>query len=198
MKTKRNNKHVKYYLSILSAGALLLAGCTSSFGQKTQASPSAVSEPATKLEAFQSRTGIVRIKGYSEVATIKNVSIDAWEFRDAANPASRAPGIVVEVKEYSSYGNSRENRAFVDADEIDSLLRGIDYISKAEKSVTKFSNFEAIYHTKGDLRITVFNNRNGKIQAAVDCGKIGKTTAFLELTELAKLRDAIALAQSQL
>jgi hypothetical protein len=192
------------YLSILSTGALLLAGCTSSFGQKAQSgqknqsSSSAVSEPATKLEAFQSRTGIVRIKGYSEVATIKGVSIEAWEFRDAADPASRAPGIVVEVKEYSSYGNSRENRAFVDADEIDSLLKGIDYISKVEKSVTKFSNFEAIYLTKGDLRITVFSNRNGKLQAAVDCGKIGKTTAFLELAELAKIRDAIALAQSQL
>jgi hypothetical protein len=195
MKTKRNNEYVKY-LSILSAGALLLSGCASSFGQKPQTS--AVSGPATKLEAFQSRTGMVRIKGFTEVAAIQGVSIQAWEFRDAANPASRAPGIVVEVKEYSAYGNSRENRAFVDADEIDSLLKGIDYISRAEKSVTKFSNFEAVYDTKGDLRITAFNDRNGKIKAAVDCGKIGKTTAFLELTELAKLRDAIALAQSQL
>ena len=48
--------------------------------------------PATKLEAFQARTGAVLIRGYSTVGTLRgegsDVSVDAREFRDGSNPNS--------------------------------------------------------------------------------------------------------------
>jgi hypothetical protein len=157
--------------------------------------------PATKLEAFQSQTGIVLIRGYSTVGSLRSLSsevvVDAREFRDGSNPNSpRATGVSITVKESGRL--ERENTSYIDLDEIDSLLKGIEYISKVTKDVTKLALFEVDYRTKGDLRITVFNSDRGDVSAAVSSGTIGRTRAFIKLTELEKLRGLIATAKSML
>ena len=87
----------------------------------------------------------------------------------------------------------------MDADEIDSLLKGIDYISKVTRDVTKLDGFEAEYHTKGDFRVTVFSGgSDGVMGAAVSSGRIGKTQVFLKPTDLDGLRQAIILAKGKL
>src|ERR1035437_7393021 len=93
--------------------------------------------PATKLEAFQSRTGVGLIRGYSTVGTLRavgsEVSVDAREFRDGSNPNSpRAIGVAITVKETGRL--ERENTSYVDLDEIDSLLKGIEYIRSEEQT----------------------------------------------------------------
>jgi hypothetical protein len=157
--------------------------------------------PATKLEAFQARTGVVLIRGYTTVGSIRGmgatvVSVDAREFRDAANPNSRATGISIEVKESGRL--ERENTSFVDSEEIDALLKGIEYIAKIGKDVTKLENFEADYRTKGDLRIGVFSAAGGKVSAVVASGRIGRTRAFIELKQLDELRRLIVAAKAKL
>ena len=152
--------------------------------------------PATKLEAFQARTGVVLIRGYTEIGTIggrsSTVTVTAREFRDASNPTSRATGIAIEVKEVGRL--ERQNTSFVDADEIDSLLKGIDYIAKIGKDITKHENFEVDYRTKGDLRIGVFNSgRSGNIHAVIASGRIGRTSAF----DFSLYRDEGARGASQ-
>ena len=91
----------------------------------------------------------------------------------------------------------RENTSYIDIDEIDSLVKGIEYLSKVSKDVTKLDQFEVDYRTKGDLRITVFNSPRG-VSAAVSSGTVGRTRAFIELAELEKLRDLILAAKSKL
>jgi hypothetical protein len=89
--------------------------------------------PATKLEAFSARTGIVLVKGYTTLGTVNGmgrVSIDVREFRDASNPKSVQYGVAFEVKESGRL--ERENTSFIDEDEIDPLIRGLDYISKID------------------------------------------------------------------
>ena len=157
--------------------------------------------PATKLEAFQSRTGVVLIRGYSTVGTLRalggEVTVDAREFRDGSNPNSpRATGISITVREAGRL--ERENTSYIDLDEIDSLLKGIEYISKVNKDVTKLALFEVDYRTKGDLRITVFNNAKGDVSASVSSGTFGRTNAFINLANLEKLRELIATAKSKL
>ncbi len=180
-------------IAYLMAAALLCAA--PSFGQDQAQSKT----PATKLETFQARTGIVLIRGYSTVGRMTGIGgqvvVDAREFRDGNNPnAPRATGISITVKETGRL--ERENTSFVDADEIDSLVKGIEYISKATKEVTKLDQFEVDYRTKGDLRITVFNSNRGEVSAAVTSGTIGRTNAYIKLAELEKLRDLILLAKS--
>jgi hypothetical protein len=90
----------------------------------------------------------------------------------------------------------RESLSFVDYDEIESLLRGIDYISKIERNVTSLKDFEAEYRTKGDFAITTFNEHNGSIGVAVSSGRFGKVSAYLKLSDLPQLRTFIVNAKS--
>lgn len=162
-----------------------------------QEQPDATQPPlATKLEAFSARTGIVLIKGFSTLGTVNgmgSVSIDAREFRDASNPKSAQYGVTFEVKESSRL--EREHTSFIDEDEIDSLIRGLDYISKIKANVTTFRDFEAQYTTKGDLSITVFSGRGGEINLAVSSGRIVKTTAYLKLADAEQIRSLLSEAK---
>jgi hypothetical protein len=152
--------------------------------------------PTTKLEAFSARTGIVLVKGFTTLGTVNGmgrVSIDVREFRDASNPKSAQYGVAFEVK--TSGRLERENTSFIDEDEIDSLVRGLDYISKIDRSVTTFGNFEAQYRTKGDLSLVVFSGGGGEISLAVSSGRIGKTTAFLKLADVEQIRSLLGEAK---
>ncbi len=132
------------YHRIPLIGVLLFASVGFAHGQQTKEPP----PPATKLEEFSAKTGIVVIRGFSTIGEVRgmgSVTITAREFRDASNPKLRQTGLTVEVKESGRL--ERESTSFVDYDEIDSLLRGIDYISKIERNVTSLKDFEAEYRT---------------------------------------------------
>lgn len=153
---------------------------------------------STKLEAFQAKTGIVVIRGYTTVGRIRAlglISVDARDFRDASNPKIRLTGVSITVKESGRL--ERENIAFIDGDEVDSLLAGLDYISKATKDVSSLESFEVEYRTKGGFRITVFNDSNGELSVAVSAGSIGKTSVYLKLPQLLELRQLIIDAKAK-
>ena len=157
-------------------------------------------EPSTKLEAFQAKTGVVIIRSYSTVGLINavggNIRVDAREFCDASDPNISVTGISVSIKETSRL--ERENTSFVDADEIESLLQGLDYVAKASQEVTKLENFEIEYRTKSHFGVIVFNDRKGQLSVAVQSGRVGKTRAYLDLSGLDELRKLIVTAQSKL
>jgi TRAP-type C4-dicarboxylate transport system substrate-binding protein len=93
----------------------------------------------------------------------------------------------------------RQNTSFVAADEIDSLLKGIDYIAKIGNDITKHENFEVDYRTKGDLRISVFNSsRSGNISAVIASGRIGRTQTFIGMRDLEEFRKLIDAAKAKL
>lgn len=172
-------------LKILCAALIAFPVCAQNTDVPTKAA-------STKIEAFSSRTGIVMIKGFQEVGRIRGtgmVTIDAREYRNASNPKQAEYGVLFEVKESGRL--ERENRSFVDADEIDALIQGIDYISGITKSITPLSNFEAEYRTKGDFSIVVFSQSGGELGVAVASGRVGKTNAFLKISDLERLKELI-------
>jgi hypothetical protein len=137
------------------------------------------------------------IRGFSTIGEVRgmgSVTVTAREFRDASNPKLRQSGLSVEVKESGRL--ERESTSFVDYDEIESLLHGIDYISKIERNVTSLKNFEAEYRTKGDFGITTFSEHNGSIGVAVSSGRFGKVSAFLKLSDLPQLRAYVLNAKT--
>jgi hypothetical protein len=154
-------------------------------------------EPQTKLEQFQAKTGTVIIMGFSTVGTVQalfgsTITVETREFTDASN-GNKQFGITIEVKE-----SGRENKSFIDLDEIDSLLKGIDYIAAVNNTVTKLSKFQADYRTRGDFAVSIFSTSKGDIGAAVKTGRFGGASAFLDVKELPKLRQLIATAQTTL
>ncbi len=177
----------------LIAISLVLAG-------QARARPEPQATPKTKLEAFEAQSGAVIIRGFSKIGELRGiyggmVTVESKEFLNATT-ASREFGITLEVSEASRL--ERENTSYIDYDEIASLLKGIDYIAKVDKSVTKFEHFQADYKTKGDLRISTFSDKSGEIMVAITSGTIGAATAYLKMADLAKLRELIASAKSRL
>lgn len=157
------------------------------------------SQPSTKLEAFSARTGIVLIKGFANVGVVNGlgrVSIDAREFRDASNPKQAQYGITIEVKESGRL--ERASISFIDEDEVDSLIGGLEYISKIDRNVTSLGNFEAQYRTKGDFAMTVFSGKGGEISLAVSSGRIGRASAFLKLSDADQIRSILLEAKKQI
>jgi hypothetical protein len=103
--------------------------------------------------------------------------------------------MVVEVKESSRL--EREGHSYVDYDEIEPLLRGIDYVLKVDSSATKLADFQADYHTKGDLTITTFSS-GGAVKAAITSGRIGSVDLILNTSDLQTFRNLVATAKTQL
>lgn len=157
--------------------------------------PQAKPEPQTKMERFQARTGAVLIKNFSEIGSLPGLggtaSATSWEFIDAQT-AKKEYGISIEVKESSRL--AREDRAFIDYDEIDSLLKGIDYISTVKKG--KLHNFQADYKTTGDLKVSVFDEADGTTQAAVSVGRISAVSVYYDIATFGAFRKMIVDAKA--
>lgn len=185
-------------LRLLGFAVAAMVGFSSAAIAQNQQQPPTQSQPKTKLEAFTGETGVVMVKGYTDVGAIQaqgRVTVTAMTFRSAQDDQQRA-GIVVAIKGGGTY--DREGTSYIDLDEVDGLLKGIDYIAKADNAVTKLKNFEAIYSTKGDLKLTVFSNSQGGRSAAIQSGTYGPATAWLTMDQLQKLRGLIVAAREAL
>lgn len=156
-------------------------------------------EPRTKLEAIEDRHSTVIIKSFTRVTTVEvgGIRIDAVEMREMGN-VSRAKGIVVVVLTGETSNRPRDNRAFVDYEEIEPLLTAIDAVSRVDETMTKFPGFEAKYRTLGDLEITVFRQTRSGNAALLSTGVCEQSRTTLTLDELAKMRALIHEAKTRL
>ena len=156
-------------------------------------------EPRTKLEAIEWQYERVLLKGFSQIATFMardvEVRVDAVELKDTST-ATRAIGLVIALRETGE--NPRENRSFIDYDEIDRLLQGLTAIGRVNESVTKLASFEARYRTSGDLEIVVFRQSRSGIAASLTAGICDRVTAPLTLDELDRLKAHIVEAKTRL
>ena len=82
-----------------------------------------------------------------------NVRLDAVEIKDNAD-STRALGFVIALTELGD--KPRENRSFIDYEEIDRLIKAMESVSRVNETMTKLAGFEARYRTLGDLEINVF------------------------------------------
>jgi hypothetical protein len=156
-------------------------------------------EPRTKLETIEWRYERVLVKGFSQIATLSvrgaDIRVDAIELKDT-DSATRAIGLVIVLRE--SGENPRENRSFIDYEEIDKLLKALDAIARVNESVTKLASFEARYRTLGDLEISVFRQSRSGTAASVTSGICDRVTGLLTLDELDRLKAHIVEAKTRL
>jgi len=151
--------------------------------------------PATKLEGFKPAAGSVVTFGYNNLGRVGGfgVSVDVREMRDARGVAVR--GLVVEVYQ----GQYREERSFVDADEIPELLKGIDALLDVRANPTSFENYEVRYTTRGELQLTAYNSGKGDIHYAVQAGRVVTAQRTdLSADDMRKLRALFQAALDKL
>lgn len=149
--------------------------------------------PKTKIEQFSAKTGSVIIHGYEEIGLVtgkygSSISVSSEEFIDAATQHCEY-GITIDVVE--SQKNYDRRTCYIDYDEIDSLVEGINYISNINSTATELSMFQADYKTKDDLRISVFNDDKNKLAVAINSGKYSGKTAYFALLDLPRIKKMI-------
>jgi hypothetical protein len=108
---------------------------------------------------------------------------------------SKAYGIAVGLQE----GGRIEDTTMVDYDELDSFLSGIDYIRKANPSMTPLPDYDVGYTTGGWLRLVVFTSikRPGTTQIVLQSGH-SRTRIVLSSDQLAEFQNLIRQAKTRL
>ena len=181
-------------LVLICAGTALAQRPGPEFWRKVGCEPL---EPRTKLEAIEDRHSTVILKGFTRISTIevRGIRVDAVEMREMGN-VSRAKGLVIALRE----GGERpeDNRAFVDYEEIDSLLNAIDVISRVDETATRLVGFEARFKTLGDLEISVFRQTRSGNAVSMSTGICNRATTTLTLDDLAKVKAMIQEAKARL
>jgi len=153
-----------------------------------QQTPSA----ATKIEGFKPAVGSVMTLGYDELGSVGAIELEVREMRDSKG--ADVKGLLVRISE-SEY---KKGQAFIDADEIPELLKGIDAILEVNTNPTSFKNFEVRYTTRGALQFTAFNNSSGNISYAVQAGRVAEAQKFIDAADMRKLRAIFVVAQTKL
>ena len=141
--------------------------------------------PATRLEGFQPEAGSVVTMGFDDLGAAGRgrISMDVREVRDAGGHS--ASGVAVFVTE----NPERQERAFVDADELPDLLKGLDAVLEVTGNPTQFRKFETRYVTKGQLAFFAYSNASGAIEYAVQAGRpLPVFVRNLDAGEMQKLR----------
>jgi hypothetical protein len=179
-----------YFVTLLAAALPCVLSAQAPATAAAAAAAATALPPATRLEAFKPAAGSVVNFAFTEVGEVQGVQVDAREMRGASGTVVR--GLVVQVTQ-SQY---REERSFVDVDEIPELLKGIDHLlSVKENPNPAFKSFEVRYTTKGELRVTAFSTSNGNISYAIEAGRVVKAQRFVDEGDLRKFRELLVSAQ---
>jgi hypothetical protein len=187
-------------LILLCGGAAMGQRPGPEFWRKVSCEPF---EPRTKLEDLEDRHSTVIIKGFTRINTVelRGVRLDAIEMRGTGKTMRAtgllvAKGLVVALRE----GGERpdDNRAFVDYEEIDSLLAAIDALGRVDETATKLAGFEARYKTQGDLEISVFRQTRSGTAVILSTGICDRATQTLSLDDLAKFKAMVQEAKARL
>jgi hypothetical protein len=158
--------------------------------------------PKTQLETFLVRKGSIIVKEFHPLGTIEgtygsSASLDALTLYEPGKAQQRRTGIRIEVKEGGSY--DRNNTAFLDIEEIDSLMKGLEYMCKVatDWQGSNRDYTEMIFSTKGDFEVG-FYIKDGEIQAFIKSGSIGSATTYIPPTALTKMHQFLEKGRSQL
>jgi hypothetical protein len=154
----------------------------------------------SKLEAFNAKTGVVMIRGFEKVGSIfalygSQLDVESKEFINVSEGTTQY-GITIELIKMVGQSNIKK-KSYVDYDEIDSLIEGIDYITKISPSVTEFEHFQADYKTRGDLKVSIFSSNEG-VLGVVTSGKEGGVSIYFKLDTLTQVKALLLHAKRRI
>ncbi len=181
-----------YALILLS----VLGGAAHAQRPRPTPTPDPYDEYLTKMELLLEKTGTVVVKGSTVVGTVNGLrgaaTFTSWEMIDAQ--ANRAVyGISILISDPNRPDAAEV--AYVDYDELDALIKGLDYLIKLENTATKLQRFEAQYKTQGGLAIFRFNTPGG-YGTAVSAEGVRGPRLVLRPTGLVEFRDMVESART--
>jgi len=123
--------------------------------------------PATKLETFQPEAGAIVTVGHEILGAIARarVFVEVRDMRDTKG--HMAGGAALHLIE----SGTRDERAFIDVDELPSVLRNFEALLKYTANPTGLKRFEARFTTRGNLSFVAYSNSTGAIEYALQVNK---------------------------
>jgi hypothetical protein len=113
----------------------------------------------TALGQFESRTGVVLVKGISQMGFIPlgtiQISVRCKETTDNTT-GQKVFGLAVGV---SDNGQSAEVRVLVDEDELSALINAVNDLKQMDSTVTALEGFEGTFSTKAGFRVIAHSDR---------------------------------------
>ena len=166
----------------------------------------ATPEAKTKIEQFISKKGRVLIKTFEDVFEIPKYYSDGdkgsgsrgdvavWEITDASSK-SKIHGVKISLNVYNSnFAVIGQRSVFLDADEIESVIKGIDYLRSYDGGDTKYEDWQVDFKSKAGFQISAFNTSKGT-QYAVEAGRV---THIFPRVEIEGLKEAFTKAKGLL
>lgn len=146
----------------------------------------------TEIENFEARTNTVIVKGFGQVGSVSvgigTLSVRSKESFDI-NGGGKTYGVAIELA-----GQIPPRQfAILDEAELESLVNGLDYLSKITSDVSALPAFEAEFKTRSGLRFIAHSSRRqSSIQHFIqfdDCPRISLNT-----DELVQLKNLVGQA----
>jgi len=156
------------------------------------------SYPKANLELFEATTGIVLIRGTDEAGVVPGktggITLKCREARDVATNR-REFGVAVIVTQSEGY----EDTTVVDYDELDALIRALDYVGKVDWAISSMGHFEASYTTRSGLKLASYSSRrSGTVEAFAMSNRLVRSRVQLTLAQLAQIRIFLEQAKAKI
>lgn len=151
--------------------------------------------PATEIENFELQTDAVIIKGVDQIGSI------ATEAGTILVRCKESDNVASGQKQYAIAVTIEDNQSrlvlFVDYDELDALIHGLDYLSKVTYDVTTMPAFDATITTRSGFRAGAHSERRqGSIQLFVQFA--GTVRVPVTPDQFAQLQSLIVQAKTAL
>ena len=183
---------MKRFVFFVAVGIITSFAVAASRAQETN------SYPRSNLEIFEATTGAVLIRGTDEAGFVQGrsggITLKCRETRDVATNR-REFGVAVIVTQESGY----EDTTVVDYDELDHLIRALDYITKVDWAISSMGHFEAGYTTRSGFKVASYSSRrSGTVEAFALSNRLVRSRVQLTLAQLTQLHTFLEQAKAKI
>ena len=110
-------------------------------------------------------------------------------------PATAEFGVAVIVTQAEGY----EDTTVVDYDELEALIRALDYIGKVDWAISSMGHFEAGYTTRSGLKLASYSSRrSGTIEAYALSNRLIRCRVQLTMAQLTQVRTFLEQAKAKI
>jgi len=141
---------------------LLLTLCLAAAadGQITTTTVQITNAPRTYYEGFNATQDALLIKGTSVIGTLSSQISYPVEIRAERLTNPQITNSVYAVSLRTKFDQQTTQVDYIDYDELDALIRSVQFISQATSTVTPMDNFETVFRTRSGLSIAKIGKGN--------------------------------------
>lgn len=155
--------------------------------------------PRTELDAFEAGIGVVIVRGSADMGQVATpAGIVSVRYKESVEISSgrKQYGLAVTI----TVKDGQSDTTIVDYAELDAFLNGLDFLTKANWSLTPLSSFDAIFTTRDGLQAAAYSSqkRPGTLGASLKSNRAVRVRISLPAQEFALFRGLIEQAKGKL